>query len=144
MSLNTQYDGYFLDPISHIRMQEPVISFCGHTFEKIQIDGWVKEKGDRPGCPLCNKPVMQLVPNLLYKRAVSVLKEIEASKISKIEDLTSEEQEDINAAIKNVEMRRESDREQGIPDRLEKAKDYRPKSFAQKVEECCFPGSGKK
>lgn len=157
MRLKETTNDYFIDPISHNRMHNPVINECGHTFESDQLNGWNKNKvtpGAVDSCPLCEAPVRNLVPNMLIRYALEVLDLPDNVNAEKIEDLLDEEQEKVQNAINNVMQRRNADHAKGILDRLPQ-----PKNFIQRTidgisalskeskdfyENSCFPEKGKK
>ena len=58
-----------LDPITKQVFLEPIITECGHSFEKDSIEKWCEENKT---CPICQKPIFksQIRENLLIKNIV--------------------------------------------------------------------------
>jgi ankyrin repeat protein len=58
-----------LDPISKQIFLDPIITECGHSFEKDSIEQWCEQKKT---CPICQKPIFksQIRENLLIKNIV--------------------------------------------------------------------------
>jgi len=87
------------------------------------------EERKTPECPLCRKPVSNLVANILVKQAIDALKSNPIHPLENaIKDLTSEEQDEVQRAIETIKNRRLQDIKEGIPHRLSK-----PQSFARKA-----------
>lgn len=61
-----------LDPISKQIFLEPIITECGHSFEKDSIEQWCEQN---KACPICQKPISkgQIRENLLIKHIVDEL-----------------------------------------------------------------------
>lgn len=133
MTLKVSLTDLFICPISQERMKNPVVSTCGHTYEKIEIEGWVEKclkENKSPQCPLCREPVNNFVANFILKQALDVLEANPNSLVDRVEDLTGEEREQVEIAMARVKERREVDKSKGIPDRLPE-----PMSFAKKIGE---------
>ncbi len=115
----------FIDPISHEKMTDPVISTCGHTFERSQIDGWMAWNvtlGSVPECPLCRTPLANLVPNVLIKQAIEILDNNPLE--DRVEALLEEDRTIVETAAANIEDLRATDRLRGVPDRLAEARSF--------------------
>ena len=61
-------------PLSLDTLEDPVIDKCGHTFERQQIQEWLKNNDT---CPLSRQRITRadLSPNLMVKKAVGILKQ---------------------------------------------------------------------
>lgn len=136
MTLRTTFRDLFTDPISLEEMRQPVMnSICGHTYEKVQIDGWVSSEtngGRVPGCPQCRKPIGELTTNYLVLQALNVLQSPDNSLVGRVEDLTDEERTQVERAIQEIRGRRVRDEQEGIPDRSSEAR-----SFNSQPSGCC-------
>jgi hypothetical protein len=109
----------FIDPISHERMEDPVINSCGHSFSRCHLEGYtifcLSRNQDPAECPLCRQPLTRLVDNILLRNALEVLEE---------EEVTEEEQEVLDRAAANITKRRSTDDINGIPDRTPEAQSF--------------------
>ncbi len=137
VSFNAAIGDLFDDPISFQRMTDPVIStVCGHTFEKVQIEGWIEHcenNNEEPSCPICKERINKLVPNWLAKQALDILNNPSNALINRVTDLTSDEdQETIQRAISSIQERRATDETNGISSRLEE-----PFNFVKKAITDC-------
>ena len=136
MALRVRYEKIFEDPISLERMTDPLINtVCGHSYEAEQINGWVAsciEAQAVPDCPLCRRPIGELVANILLKQGLEILDAQSNSLAERIEDLTDEDREDLERAIAHVQQRRQANQMANpvIPDRLSEAM-----TFARKKAE---------
>lgn len=131
MTLQTALRDTFTDPISLEVMTDPVMNSCGHSFERSQINGWMAREVENkpvPECPLCRKPIRNLIPNILLRDALAVLADPANTSLTRVEELTDEERDQVQAAINNVFAQRARDEENGIPTRLEK-----PEKFLSKI-----------
>jgi ankyrin repeat protein len=61
-----------LDPLSKQIFLEPIITECGHSFEKDSIEQWCEQN---KACPICQQPISkgQIRENLLIKHIVDEL-----------------------------------------------------------------------
>ena len=83
MTLSTQISGaqksmeeieaLFSCPLSLDTLVDPVMDKCGHTFERTQIEDWLKKNNT---CPLSRERINieDLDPNLVVKQAIGILK----------------------------------------------------------------------
>ena len=132
---------FFIDPIyykagigmvlmPHMIMKDPVIGACGHTYERLQIEGYLKKT---PQCPLCKMAmtVDSLLPNIVMKQAVVVLNLPSNAKLKNIEDLNDGAQIAVLTALDEISKRRAQDQAKNppIPDRL-----VPPQWFSEKKE----------
>ena len=133
MTLRVTLKDLFICPISYEEMRQPVMnSLCGHTYEKIQIEGWMASQtsgGRVADCPQCRAPIGQLTTNFLVQQALAVLQSPDNSLIGRVEDLADDEERDqVQRAAREISSRRVTDQQNGIPIRLPT-----PLSFATKV-----------
>lgn len=138
MMLNNNLRDLFIDPISLELLRDPVINGCGHSYERGQIDGWRAHKvslGVVPDCPLCRAPLDNLIPNRLLRDALGVMNDPDNGGFENIEDLTTEEQEQVQNAIDAIRQRRQADQANGVPDRLPEPQSFLQK-FSSAVKEC--------
>jgi len=118
-SLRASLSDLFIDPISQEIMTDPVIANCGHTFERVQISGWLAARIQQNApttCPLCRVPVTQMINNILLRNALDTLNSYPAA--TDMTGFTDEEQNNISRATSSIENRRNQDRLHQIPDRL--------------------------
>ena len=129
-SITNSLSDLLIDPISYELMQDPVIDPCGHTFERVQIQGWLRINAS---CPLSRRPMTaaNLINNLIVRDALEVLAHAPASVISgndTIGDLSDEDQQIVQMAMASLNRQRANDQENEIPDRL-----ATPRSFLANV-----------
>ena len=62
-------EDYFLCPITMNVMKDPVVSNCGHTYEKEAIEAWMQSKEI---CPICKKIITNVSPNFALKAIINV------------------------------------------------------------------------
>lgn len=135
MSLHVQIRELFSCPITRELMRDPVITECGHTFEKEQLEGWiasqVAEGKDSASCPLDRKPMGKIVPNRVFKQAIEILTRRENEEIKLIDDIRRLPDEDITVvqtAVDNELDRWNLDNEEQISHQLPERQ-----NFVQKV-----------
>lgn len=59
----------YLCPITMEILEEPLVSNCGHTFEKSAINDWMKKNKN---CPVCKTEIKKTVPNFALKAIVLI------------------------------------------------------------------------
>lgn len=144
-ALRAELADLLICPISQETMEDPVIDPCGHTFEAIQIQGWLSLN---PTCPLSKRHVTieQLVPNRMLKHTLEILAHLPPpeerepmehqgtprSIVAHFVNLTDEEREILNIAITKLREQRARDARDGTPDRLPI-----PQSFGSRVKAKC-------
>jgi hypothetical protein len=105
----------------HLMMKDPVTTLCGHTYEHLQLQGYLRKVS--PTCPLCRAPVdvRSLLPNLDVKEALAVLSDPGKAKCKNIEELTDADQIRVLRAVDEIQKRRAADAAKvpPIPDRLD-------------------------
>ncbi len=139
MIQNNKFADLFIDPISMEIMINPVINTCGHTFEITKIEEWRANRitlGSVPDCPLCRAPLENLIMNRLIKEGLDVINNPENTHLKSIEDLTDEEQENLQSAVSAIIQRRSIDQENGVPDRLPEPPTFLRK-FSSFTSGCC-------
>ena len=127
--LNAAIGDLFDDPISYERMRNPVITTCGHTFERIQIEGWIALHSNDPSCPTCRAAINtnDLVPNLLIRQAIEILNNPSNRRLNRVDDLRDDnDRQRVETAASHMRTRRAADEAAGNPYRLPE-----PMSFIQ-------------
>ena len=119
-------------------MKEPVFNKqCGHVFERKEIEGWRAKRiaeQKTPVCPLCPELITELVQNILLREALEVLGAPENIEITRLEDLTEDEQLSVQRAANMIVQRRDKDKraQPSIPDRL-----HPRQSFVEQSDGSC-------
>ena len=126
MALRANFTDLFIDPISLQTMTDPVTNTCGHSYDRDQIEGWIASRvsaGAVPGCPLCRRPIGELVANVLLRRGIEILNAPFNDLAESIEDLNEDERDELGRAIEHIRQRRQANIEAtpSIPDRLSEA-----------------------